>query len=309
MARDAGRLRALLGALLLAVICALDAGAQAPEDRAERFLIPVTSLVGGFTDARGGAAPRYIKLINPGTMAAFGNDLYIADRGSGTLLRLDVGTQQIRPLVKIPLAGPIKLRAGPDGSIYLLLPNRAEILRMTPGGETFLRYGDIGAMAQPVDMVLEPLQHRLWVLDASGDLFEFMPLGRLLGQIGDLEHGPMITMFAPGPRTLLSLDVRCQCIARLDSAGFVVARFAQGAVRQPAAAEVDRYGRLWVVDLADGLLKIFSGEQLIASLRPISLGMAAISALTFDFDRAYLADGLGGRVLAFSLLPPAEAPR
>ena len=54
---------------------------------------------------------------------------------------------------------------------------------------------------------------------------------------------------------------------------------------------------------------LIADEQRIASITPISLGLAQISDLAFDFDRVYLADGLGGRILTFALLPPLESSR
>lgn len=299
-------MRTLRTLLFLVLLVCGSADAQSPEDRPERFLLPVASLPGGFTNASGQDSPRYVKLLSPGELAAFGNDLFVADRGSGTLLRFDVATQRVQALLRIPRVGTVRIRTGPDGSIYLLSPDRSEILRLTPGGEAFLRYGDIAAVPRPIDLVLEPLQRRIWVLDASGEMFEFTPLGRLVSQIGETQRAPMISLFAPGPRQLLSLDASCHCILRLDADGFVVSRFGEGLVRQPAAAEIDRFGRLWVVDRADGMLKIFADEALIARIAPTSLGLAQVSGLTFDFDRAYLSDGLGGRVLAFALLPPVR---
>ena len=307
MARVAGSVRALCCAALF--VFALGAHADPTKLDSADFLIPVTTIFGGPSTTPAGESTGFAKLVNPADLAAFGNDLYVADQGNGTLFRIDVVTQRFHALARVPLAGRVRIRTGPDGSVYVLRPDRSEILRMTPGGRALLRYGDIAVVPRPIDLVLEPLQRRIWVLDASGGLYEFMPTGRLLHQIGDTEREPLITMFAPGPRQLLSLDASCHCILRLNADGFVVARFGIGSVRLPTTAEIDRYGRLWVVDAADGLIKIFANESLIGSIRPISLGMAQVSALTFDHDRAYMADGAGGRILAFALLAPGESAR
>lgn len=301
MARAAGSLRAALLALLAGVVCVHAALAQ--ERLPDRLLAPNTILVGGFpADARLGGG--YLKLVQPSALAAFADTLYIADPGLGQLLQIHVPSQRVTPMLPIPRAGAVRLHVAADGSLFVVLPDRAEVLRIGFGGHGTVRYADQGVITRPLDVAVETADQRIWVLDSTGELFEFHPLGRLAGPIGDDEGRIMPSLLAAGRDRVFALDNTCQCIIRLDQQGRPVLPFAHGAVRMPAAAAVDRFGRLWVADRADGALKVFADEQLVAKIPAIALGMTQISAIAFAQELAYVADGPGGKVMVFTLLPP-----
>lgn len=301
MGRAAGRPLRALGAMVLLAVQIACARAEDGRD----YLIQTTTFFGGFGGDVGHPPGRFIKLINPSALAAFGNDLYVADQGQGTVFRIDVASQRVEPIASIARAGTVRLRTGSDGSLYILSPDRSDIVRLLPGGHS-IRYGDTFAIPKPADMVLLPQAQQLWVADGFGSLFEFTPLGQAQRKLGHLASGSRPTLLIAAGNHVVGLDDACACAIVIGLDGEVIGRFGEDTIRSPVAADFDRYGRLWISNDGGRELEVFRGEILEARIASISLGLAQVSALAFDFDRAYLADGLAGRINAYTVLPSRE---
>ncbi len=121
----------------------------------------------------------YVKFAYPSAVAAYGPDAYVADSGLAALFRIDLATQTVKRLAGLPVTPGVVLRAGPDGTLYLIRPDRSEIQRLSRDGRVLASYADAAKLLQPRDMVVEPTLGRVWITDASGEVFEFQPSGAL----------------------------------------------------------------------------------------------------------------------------------
>ncbi|MCK9985747.1 MAG: hypothetical protein AzoDbin1_02219 [Azoarcus sp.] len=307
----------IIGGVLLSVV--LGVHAQAPADAvshggANELLVPQGVIAGGFSAPASpvhGQTPLgpYIKLVRPSAVAANGPDLYVADSAQRLLLRVDTVTQAVTPLGDIsPLPGT-RLKAGPDGSVYVLRPDRGEITRLTRDGRRIAGFRAKYDVLQPADVVIEPTLNRVWISDAAGGVFAFHPSGRmsepLIGR-GDGFAGefPGATLLAASRERVTGIDPRCRCIIDFDHEGGIIAQYGENTLTSPSDLAIDAHGRTWVVDRGDNRLKVFAGGQLLASIEPRRLGLIEITAISIDVDRAYISDGPAGRIGVFAVIPP-----
>lgn len=304
----------IIGGGLLSVV--LGVHAQAPVDAggANELLMPQSVIAGGFSALASpvhGQTPLgpYIKLVHPSAVAANGPDLYVADNAQRLLLRVDTVTQAVTPLGEIsPLPGT-RLKAGPDGSVYVLRPDRGEITRLTRDGRRIAGFSAKYDILQPADIVIEPTLNRVWIADAAGGVFAFHPSGRmsepLVGR-GDGFAGefPGATLLAASRERVTGIDPQCRCIIDFDREGAIIARYGESTLMSPADLAIDTHGRTWVVDRGDNRLKVFASGQLLASIEPRQLGLIEITAISIDVYRAYISDGPAGRIGVYAIIPP-----
>lgn len=318
-------LRGALAAIGLAAAFGVHAMAPLPADApgleaAADLLVPQGVIPGGFaaapTQAPGmGRAPggEFIKLVFPSAVAATGLDLFVFDSASGALLRIDAVTHSVARLSVQPLMPGVRIAAGPDGSVYLLRPDRGEVERFTRDGQSLPSFASPPEILRPADLVIEPRLNRVWIADAAGAVFAFHPSGRMSGPVVGRRDGfPLrevgVTVLAAGPNGVVGIDPRCRCLFAFDSDGLVVGQAGEGELVNPVALAVDHYGRSWVLDRGDGRLKVFEGEFLAFSVGAGRLGLSELTAIAIDHQRVYLADGPGGKIGVFALLPPRRTP-
>lgn len=315
-------------AVTLAVM-ALVAQAMAPlpsaaleTELAGDLLIPQGMIAGGF--ATGAAVARgfgpdmashgeFVKLIFPSAIAATGLDLFVADSGQGALLRIDTVTHTVARLSALPPLAGVRIAAGPDGSVYVVRPDRAEVSRFTREGQPLGTFASHFEILRPADLVVEPTLNRVWIADAAGGVFAFHPSGRMGRPLVGRGDGFALpdegaTVLAAGPTGVVGIDMRCPCLLVFDPDGRVVASFGEGELVNPVALAVDHHRRSWVLDRGDGRLKVFEDGLLAFSVSAGRLGLTDLTAIAIDHQKVYLADGPGGKIAVFALLPPRRAP-
>jgi len=316
-APDAGkrgrRLRGVLAGLLAGA--AMLAGAAGPAvEGAPDPLTPQGFIPGGFsvpTATRAGRAPSgaYVKLIYPAALAASGPDLYVADSGAGQLLRIDTIGQSVARLASLPPLPSVRLKAGRDGTVYVLRPGRPSVERLSREGQRIGTFAADFDILQPSDLVIEPTLNRIWIADAAGGVFAFHPSGRMsepLAGRGDgfASEGSGAVLLAAGPQRVVGVDARCRCIITFDRDGRTLGHFGEGALINPQGLALDEHNRVWVIDAGDHRLKVFDADVLVANIPAARLGLADLTAIAIDLHRAYLADGPGGKIGIFAILPP-----
>jgi hypothetical protein len=275
--------------------------------------MPAAPLPPSTMPARPQPSGGYVKFAYPSAVAAYGPDAYVADSSLGALFRIDLATQTIKRLASLPLMPGVVLRAGPDGTLYLIRPDRSEIQRLSRDGRVLASYADAANLQQPRDLVVEPTLGRIWITDASGEVFEFQPSGALFEPLARRDPGAAggfgaFSLLAAGSRLVAAYDGRCRCLVKLDRDGIPGEHIGEGSLTSPGALAIDSHQRIWVVDRADRLLKVFWEGRLIAQLSPARLGLLDFTGLAIDQQRLYIADGPGGRIGIFDLLPPKAAP-
>ncbi|AYH42056.1 hypothetical protein [Azoarcus sp. DN11] len=310
--------RNLAGCVLLA--WALLAGAAGldtePLERANAFLSPQGMIVGGFSAPASPVPGRpptgaYLKLLHPSALAANGPDLYVADSGQRLLLHFDTVSQSVTPLREIPPLPGVRIKAGADGSVYVVRPDRGEVARLARDGRPIATFSAKFEILQPADIVIEPTLNRPWISDAAGGVFAFHPSGRksepLVGRgDGFSDEFGGATLLAASRERVTGFDPRCRCLIDFDREGAVIGKYGEGELLNPADLALDAAGRTWVVDRGDRRLKIFDQGRLVAALQPPQLGLVDVTAISIDLHTAYIADGPAGRIGIFGITPPSR---
>lgn len=254
---------------------------------------------------------KFVKLQFPSALALSGSDLFVADSGLGALVRIDTMTQAVATLATLPRRPGVHLAAGLDGSVYVARPDRNRVDRLSREGRALAQFVAPREILKPGGLVVEPMMNRLWISDAAGGVFAFHPSGRMGEPIAGRGDGfasaeSGATLLAAANRRVVGIDPGCRCVIEFERDGVAIGRFGAGQLINPSVLALDDFGRAWVMDRGDGRLKVFDGDWLAFTLTPGQLGMSDISAIAIDAQRVYIADGPGGKIGAFALLPPAR---
>ncbi|WP_332672800.1 hypothetical protein [Aromatoleum sp.] len=310
----AGAAARSIAAALLAATALLARSAPPAGDVATDLLAPQGVISGGFSvpAVRAPGQPpsgQYVKLVYPSSLSATGPDLYVADSGLARLLRVDTITQSVAQLAPLPALPGVRVKSGPDGSVYILRPDLGEVDRLSREGRRLASFSSTFEILQPSDLVIEPTLNQIWIADAAGGVFAFHPSGRMSQPIAGSRDGfateeSGATLLAASPQRVVGIDPRCRCVIEFDRDGIVMARFGEGEIVNPQGIALDGYDRVWIVDRGDQRLKVFDGDVLVFAIPASRLGLTDVTAIAIDHPRAYVADGPGGRIGVFAILPP-----
>lgn len=257
---------------------------------------------------QGGSGP-YIKLIYPSAIAASGPNLYVADSAQGVLLRIDTFSQSIARLSALPPTPDVRLKTGPDGSVYVLRFDRAEVDRFSREGFRMASFSAMFDILRPADLVVDPRLNQVWISDGAGGVFAFHPSGRRSHSLagrgdGFAEPGTGATLLAAGGSRVVGIDPGCRCVLEFDSDGTILDNFGAGDLINPSGLALDTHGRTWIIDRGDRRLKVFDGHRLIFSIPAARLGLTEISAISIDLYRVFISDAPGGKIGVYAVLPP-----
>lgn len=308
-----------IAAILLGATAVLADAAPPAGDVATDLLAPQGVISGGFSAPaiRGAGQPpsgQYVKLVYPSSLSATGPDLYVADSGLARLLRIDTITQSVAQLAPLPALPGVRVKSGPDGTVYILRPDRGAVDRLSREGRPLASFSSTFEILQPSDLVIEPTLNQIWIADAAGGVFAFHPSGRMSQPIAGSREGfateeAGATLLAASPQRVVGIDPRCRCVIEFDRDGLVMARFGEGEIVNPQGIALDGHDRVWIVDRGDQRLKVFDGDLLAFAIPASRLGLTDVTAIAIDHQRAYVADGPGGRIGVFAILPPAAGTR
>jgi len=293
-------IRRLLAAFLL-TFSSLTPGEPTP---AGPTLTPVRTLVGGLPASAGG----YVKFIYPSALAMGAGELYVADSGLGALLAIDLSTERVRTIASIPGLPTVRLQSAPGGGVFVLRPDLGVVQRLDRNGREMARMRGQDVMTQARGISLSPDGTQAWVIDGDGSLHIFGSLGhQAYAPSGDTEPTTWRTLQTGGGRAYGIAD-DCLCLAEVGFDGRELRRFDPIRLTEPGPMTVDRDGRVWLVDLADGQLLAYLGDHRLGQYAPASFGASQITALTTGPGSLYLADGPGGRIIELRLPPMSARP-
>jgi DNA-binding beta-propeller fold protein YncE len=314
--RGAGRERRRLLLATLASLTLAPAWVRAAEAGAPRLLVPWQTFLGARLaprvdptgQIRPGPMGGFQRFLHPTAVAARGPDLYVADSGAGTLYRVDTGLQAMTAVPGVNVLPGTRIAVGTDHSLYVLDPGAGRLRRFTRDGTPLQTFTDPVATARFGDFALDETGRRVFALDAlSRRIVAFPPAGRAAEVFAStLEGGGELRAMgaiAADGAGLLVADLACRCLLRLAADGRVLVRLGEGELQQPTALVADRDGRVFVADAFDRSLKVFQGDELLATLPAAGLGANALTGLALDAGVLYIADGPGARVVALRVLP------
>lgn len=267
-------------------------------------LAPVRTLVGGLPASSGG----YVKFVYPSAIALGVGELYVVDSGQGLLLAIDLSTERVRTIAQVPGLPAVQLESAPGGGVFVLRPDLGVVQRLDRNGRELARLTGQDTLFQPRSLSRSPDGTQAWVTDIDGRLHAFGGLGRQRYALPGAEAPTAWVMIASGGGRAYGIATDCLCLTELGFDGQPLRRFDDLRLEDPAAMTVDRDGRVWLVDHADGHLQSFFNGQRLHQYNPASLGASRITALTTGPGSLYAADGPGGRIIELRLAPMERSP-
>ena len=255
-----------------------------------------------------------VNLVQPVGVAARNDVVLIADAGARVIWRFERSRDALTPFADftgaVPDAGA-SMQVGNDFSVWVALPADHHVVQYDLRGQPVRRWASALDAPRPVSVVVPEDRSEILVGDgATARIVVFNPLGLATGILG----GPRSTMLqsvsamALGPAGLYVLDRLAQQVVVLDRRGVPVQVIGEHQLVQPRALAVDASGRVFVSDEMEQRIKVFRGDQLLASFggkgnAPGRFGR--IESMALDGNLLYVADSVNARVEVLLVAPPS----
>lgn len=330
-ARRRGSTVAALAFVVLAACAAVDVE---PPARAQNLsagvLSPWMSIGGGWLaaapTAAGGAAPAPAMpavpggrrmLMRPVSVAARGDDVYIADAAARVLYRYERSAdrlQTIAVLGAIRAGLPIGLAVDSARSVYVADPASGRAYALDSAGRLRTRY--VAPHAQPLPVAIAPIGPGPDVLVADGALqrvIRYNPLGRPIGELPSdrIRFNEIVDMRA-GPRGVYVLDRAARQVVVFERGETFADAISLDDVADPVALAVDRTDRVYVLDAADQTIVVYSNGVAISRFGgggAVPGRFAGPTSIDADENLVYVADGGNARVQLLLATPEGARPR
>lgn len=305
------RRRVLLGAAMLAGC----AGAPLPAPPAARPGQPLRwrTLQGGFiapslppaAPAAGARTGMFVRWLAPGAIALAGQELLVADSGSGRLWRAEAGGGYLTGVAGVVAGAQTQLALGPDLSAWVLDPAARQVLRLARDGRLLQTLALPPAMLAPVAMLLADGGATLLLADGMGaQWLELRPGG--IGRTVVPEGMGGVDGLAAAPGGLFVLDRLAGAVHQVARGGRRLATLGRGELLQPVAIAADRLGRVYVHDAQDKSLKRLQPGAPVQRWTAAALGLQRIGGLAVDGLLLAVSDPPAGQVQLLSFAH--EAP-
>lgn len=301
--------------------CAAEAPAGTlASPRGDELLTPWLAIEGGWRLAAANhpfAAPATgprLSFVQPVGIAARGDMLLVADAGARTLWRVDRTRDAMAAFAPFRGAGAepgAGLHVGADFHAWVALPAEHMVVQYDPAGRVVRHWRDEVHIARPVAVAVPEDRSVVLIGDgASAQVVVFDPLGRALRKLGGGRAYALrsIAAMALGPRGLHVLDRLDQQVVVFGASGEVLDVIGENQLVQPRALAVDRTGRVFVADDAEQRIKVFRGNELLATAGGSGRGpgrFGRIEAMAVDGNLLYVADSLNARIQVFMIAPPS----
>lgn len=257
-----------------------------------------------------GSGP-YVKLLAPTAIALRGHELLVVDSGAGHIYRVDLGFETLVPVAGAPATPGTLVALGPDHSAWVLDRRAAQVLRIGRDGRLLQTFAAAGPATAGLALVDGGLT--LLLADATlGRLFETRGAGgvavTLTPQFAGGRRLASVSGLAVGRDVLYVLDGQEGRVHLLRRDGQVLASLGGGELKRPQSMAADDWGRVFVVDAHDRLLKVFAFGQPMQTLDAAQLGVMQIDAVAVDQGVLAVADSLTGRVALLHVRPGERGP-
>lgn len=277
-------------------------------------LLPWRTLTGGFLAAAlpppggppGLGSGMFVRWMSPSALALRGQDLLVADAGTGRLWRADIASSAITGVAGAPVGPGTALALGPDGSAWVLDPGAGRVLRFGRDGRLLQTHRASIALPAPVALALADGGATLLLADGLG--------AQWMEQRSPASVQRPVLPRTAGDTRLSGVDglaVTADAVIVLDRAaglvhvasrdGLVRRSLGAGELKRPVAVAVDRPGRIYVLDAHDHAVCRFGTDGAVRRWLPRELGVTRCAAIAVDGLTLALADDLGGRVVLHRL--------
>lgn len=285
------------------------AAAAAPGSPAA--LRPWRTLQGGFLAPPGAAfglparpgTGAFVKLLAPTAIALRGNDLLIADAGSGRLWREDLALNTLTPVAGAPVTPGTAVALGPDLSAWVLDGITRQVLRFARDGRLLQTWRAAPAAASVAGFALADGGATLLVVDDSlRQWIEFRSAG-----------GPAMARSLPPPlrgadglavagETLFVLDKALGAVHAMRRDGTLLATLGERELKRPQAIAADRFARVFVVDAADRAVKLLVPGREAQVFGAEALGVQQIGGIAVDERFLAISDRVTGTVVIHQIV-------
>lgn len=301
-----------LAVLLAACVTPAPVAPAAPAAPPEGPLVavPHRTLVGGFLAPPGPAfglparpgTGAFVKLLGPGALALRGNDLLVADTGSGRLWRVDLALNTLSPIAGAPVTPGTALALGPDLSAWVLDGIARQVLRFARDGRLLQTYRASNVALSPSGLALADGGATLLVADDNlRQWLEFRPAGSLALPVapgGELRGADGIAVAGD---TVFVLDRARAVVHALRRDGSPIATLGEGVLKQPVAIAADRAARVAVVDAQDRSVKLLAAGEPPQTFSAEALRVQQIGGIALDERWLAVSDRAAGAVVILRL--------
>ena len=256
-----------------------------------------------------------INLIFPVAVAAYANELFIADSGHRAVLRFDQALDTLTVFTKLDVdLSAMDLYLDDDLSLYVVDARNAQVLRFDENGRILQRFQNSANLAHPVAVVTDRARAQVLVADRLyAQVLKFNQLGTLTGAIsvapGGAQFDTTVAMARRGDE-LYVVDQQAHRVHVIGLDRAFQSYFGTADLKRPVAVAADRYGRILVADDADNAIKVFSEDELEVTVGPRApagrFAFAQVSDLWVDEDFLYVADAVNSTVQVFQILSPCR---
>lgn len=249
-------------------------------------------------------------LIGPEQIAVSANDLWIADRGRGELVRVERTAQRFSVIARVPgrVAG---LHVDRLRSVYVSLPAERVVRQLGFGNRLEREYRDPDGRMIPGDVVADGTGAVFVADSANARVVMFNRLGQVTGTLGERVSTPnpfvSVNALAQGAGSLYVLDASARKIHLVRNDGAMQTRELGTLTTLPVVMAVDRWERIFVADMGGGVLMLDADPGRAPSVIGGLPRIAQLGDLWIDeIGVLHLADMAGGAV--YSLQVPAPCP-
>ncbi len=244
----------------------------------------------------------FVRWNSPAGIALRGNDLLLADAGSGRLWRADAMGNQISAIQGAAVNRQTALALGPDLSAWVLDPATRQLLRFGRDGLLLQSQRLAAAAGAPVSLALADGGLTLLLADGVGASWtELRGVGGIARSIAPQREGGLrisgVDALAAGIESVFVLDKLLAVVHQVSREGQVRHTLGLGDLKQPVALAIDRLERCYVLDAFDGSIVRLRGADTVQRWTAAELGVQQVGGLAVDGLTLAVSDPISGMVV------------
>lgn len=245
-------------------------------------------------------------------------EVKLHDYNRGVIFKLDLKTGRMNILHG---AGDIiedeisDIYIAKDHSFYVTDIEGRRALHFSPDGDLLKIYRNPPNIFRPIAITVDEERKEVLIADETYShivAFDMEKAEPKYG-MGDRGEGPgkfrIITDMIAIPDGYLVSDRIELRVQVLDKAGNYIADFGRSELMFPTALEMDKFGRVYVSDKSDSMIKVFKAGKLIEKIGSNGYGPGEfryISDMKIHKDQLYVVDNLNGRIQVFDIIPEED---
>lgn len=298
---------------------AIEAGTIVPESLPP--LEYVSHITGGYEAAevelpRWLAGGKQVRFIDPAHMVKLGARYFIVDTGHESLFMYDESRKALMPVINISqyfVGDPGDIIRTNDGYFFVSDPSGKRVLKFNKEYKLVAIFKDAMNLAQPQRLYYDEMGQRLFVSDGVfSRILVFNALGTPLYSIGQRGEEPgqfiSLTDFMVSDDKIYvtdSVGIRAQV---MSIEGQAISQFGEDDLVMPLAIAMDKFGRIYIADRDDDLIKVFEDGALRWKIGGSGVApgrFKEINEMNIIDDHLYVVERINRRIQIFRVVPPA----